>query len=79
VNVKSTPTFVAGNNHNQFVVTYTFSPPNGQWGAADTGRWSIAVRMDQVGDYMTVPKFVASGEIGSFTVTSKMMFLVVIN
>jgi hypothetical protein len=66
---KST-TFVAGTG-NQFVVTYTFSPQNGQWGAADTGVWSIEVVEEQVGDGMTKPKYVPPSVLGTFTVTSK--------
>jgi hypothetical protein len=66
---KST-TFVAGTG-NQFVVTYTFSPPNGQWGAADTGVWSVEVVEEQVGEQMTKPKYVLARAYDTFTVTSK--------
>jgi hypothetical protein len=67
--VQSTPTVVAGTG-NQFVVTYTFSPPNGRWGAADTGVWSIKVEANQVGDYMVAPLYAAALTVGTFTVTS---------
>jgi hypothetical protein len=66
----STPSFVA-DTHNQFVVTYTFSPPNGRWSMADYGVWSIEVAENQVGDYMTIPKFASAGVVGTFSVTSK--------
>jgi hypothetical protein len=66
---KST-TFVAGTG-NQFVVTYTFSPPNGQWSAADGGVWSVKVVEQQVGDYMTAPKYVPARTYGTFAVKSK--------
>jgi hypothetical protein len=62
-------TFVAGTG-NQFVVTYTFSPPNGQWSAADGGVWSVEVAADQVGEYMTMPQYVPARTYGTFAVKS---------
>jgi hypothetical protein len=52
---------------NEFVVTYTFLPANGQMSA---GEWSIEVVADQVGEYMTTPQYVSALALGTFTVKS---------
>jgi hypothetical protein len=70
VKATSTPTVVAGTG-NQFVVTYTFSPPNGQWSVADTGEWSVEVVGNEVGEYMTTPKYVPARAYATFDVKSK--------
>jgi hypothetical protein len=73
--VQPSPTFVVGTGSgNPIVVTYNVAPPNGQWGAADSGVWSIEMVDDQVADYMQTPLYVDAGVKGSFTVTS--MFVV---
>jgi hypothetical protein len=66
---KST-TFVAGVG-NEFVVTYTFSPANGQWSGADGGQWSINVVANQVAEYVTTPQYVPAFAVGAFTIKSK--------
>jgi hypothetical protein len=68
--VQSTPTFFASSG-NRFVVTYTFAPPGGQWAAADFGSWSITIAPNEVGDYMSVPRYVPAGVVGAFSVRSK--------
>jgi hypothetical protein len=70
VKATSTPTVVAGTG-NQFVVTYTFSPPNGQWNVVDTGEWSVEVVENEVGEYMTTPKYVPARAYGTFAVKRK--------
>jgi hypothetical protein len=69
--VQSAPTFVAGFG-NQFAVTYTFTPPGGQWTVADAGLWTVSVASSEVADYMSVPRYVPAGVIATFVVKSTM-------
>jgi hypothetical protein len=62
--------FVAGTD-NQFVVTYNFSPPTGQWAPADTGTWAVELGANQVGEYASVPLYAPAGVEANFIVTSK--------
>jgi glucose/arabinose dehydrogenase len=46
--------------------TYQFTPPGGSWNTADNGTYTIAMEPSQVSD--TSNNFVASGNLGTFTV-----------
>jgi hypothetical protein len=67
--VQETPVFVS-NGGNQFLVVYTFTPINGQWGALDTGSWTVDVVNNQVGDFT---QHVTAGIVDTFTVKSMLV------
>jgi hypothetical protein len=66
-----TSTEFAAGVGNQYVVTYTFSPPNGQWRPVDAGVWSVDVVEGEVSEYMATPQSVPARSYVWFAVKSK--------